>query len=288
MKHLSLLAIIVALACSCNQNKQEEQQQTQSAANIAPTLTKVWETDTIMTTAESALYDKNSGRIYVSNINGDHSTKDGNGFISVLTKDGKVQTLQWAKGLDAPKGMALVNNTLYVTDIDQLVAINIADSSISKRYPVQGAAFLNDAATDGTRVFFTDTGANKLHVLENDSVRTLGNFESINGVEVRNNKLYVLDKAGFHQLTIEGLTPTTINKTVTGGDGLVALDDSTYIASRWHGEIFLVMNGEAYKMLDTQTEKSNTADIGYIAEDSLVLVPTFLKNKVAAYRLSIQ
>lgn len=291
MRNLFLLSALIVFAAACQQNKQEEQQEQQtttSSANIAPTLTKVWETDTIMTTAESALYDPKSEKIYVSNINGEPTKKDGNGFIAVLNKDGSVQTLQWAKGLDAPKGMTIVDNTLYVTDIDRLVAINMADGSIVKQYPVQGATFLNDVATDGSKVFFTDTYSNKLHVLENDSVRTLGDFESINGVEVRNNKLFVLDKAGFHEYSLEEQKPTTLNKVVTGGDGLVALDDSTYLASRWQGEIYLIMNGQEHLMLDTKEEGSNTADIGYIPQDSLVLVPTFMKNKIVAYKLGIK
>jgi sugar lactone lactonase YvrE len=84
---------------------------------------------------------------------------------------------------------------------------------------------------------------------------------------------------------MEEKTTQTVNDVVTGGDGLVIIDDSTYIASRWQGEIYLVKNGTEHLLLDTKGEESNTADIDYIPEENLVLVPTFLKNKVVAYKL---
>ncbi len=77
-----------------------------------------------------------------------------------------------------------------------------------------------------------------------------------------------------------------INQEVTGGDGLIIIDDSTFLASRWQGEIYLIQNGIATLLLDTKAEDSNTADISFIPSENIVLVPTFFKNKVAAYRLS--
>ncbi len=34
-------------------------------------------------------------------------------------------TRSWIEGLDAPKGLSLSGNTLYVSDIDRLVAIDV-------------------------------------------------------------------------------------------------------------------------------------------------------------------
>ena len=46
--------------------------------------------------------------IYVSNVNGNPTEKDGNGYISKLYKSGKVCTNKFIEGLNAPKGMAAV------------------------------------------------------------------------------------------------------------------------------------------------------------------------------------
>ncbi len=104
-----------------------------------------------MAQPELVVVDPATGSIYVSNINGAIMQKDGNGFIAKLNGDGKVVTRQWVKGLDAPTGLALHDRTLYVADIDQLVEINAASGEILKRYPANGATFLNDVVADAGR-----------------------------------------------------------------------------------------------------------------------------------------
>ena len=293
MKKLFALVLLPVIFYSCS-NKSENQSDaaedttsTEIVEPVTPTLTKVWETDTVLTTAESTLYDEANEIIYVSNINGNHSEKDGNGFISKIAPDGSVIQLQWVAGLNAPKGMAILNDKLYVTDMDEIVEINIADSSIANRYPVEGATFLNDAATDGEKVYVSDSGTGKVHVLEDGKVNTVTEgMEGINGLAFNDaGELFILNGEGLLQYDMEGDTATTLNDVVTGGDGLVIIDDSTYIASRWQGEIYLVKGGKEYLLLDTKAEESNTADIDYIAEENLVLVPTFMKSKVVAYEL---
>ncbi|PZX60115.1 hypothetical protein LV84_00384 [Algoriphagus ratkowskyi] len=251
-----------------------------------PTLTKIWESDTTLITNESVLYDATSGKIYVSNIEGDPNGKDGKGSISILDKQGNILTQEWVKGLNAPKGMGISNGNLYVTDIDVLVEVNLETGKISKKYPVKDAVFLNDLATHGGKVYFTDMRTGKVHLLDNGKISTLTEgHESINGIAVaEDGKIYGLDKSGFKSLNDDG-TSTILNKTVTGGDGLVILGDGNYIASRWSGEIYLVTADGETLLLDTKNEESNTADIGFIPGDNIVLVPTFFKNKVVAYKL---
>lgn len=285
----SLLLLPAALfSCSGEAENQETSVADATETTTAPTLTKVWETDTVMTTAESTLYDKESNIIYVSNIQGNHSEKDGKGFISKMWPDGSISQMNWVTGLNAPKGMAMLDDKLYVTDIDELVEINMADSTIANRYPVQDAAFLNDAATDGEKVYFTDSETGKVHVLENGKVNTVAEgMEGINGISFNEaGEMFVLDGKGLRKYNMQTKTAEPVNETVTGGDGLVIIDDSTYIASRWQGEIYLIRNGKEHLLLDTKGEESNTADIDYIKEEKLVLVPTFLKNRVAAYKLN--
>ncbi|GAB3537173.1 ATP/GTP-binding protein [Pontibacter brevis] len=283
-----LLFLAAALfSCSGESENQETSEATATETATTPALTKAWETDTVMTTAESTLYDKENDIIYVSNIQGHHSEKDGKGFISIMNPDGSISQLNWVSGLNAPKGMALMDGKLYVTDIDELVEINVADSTVANRYPVQGAAFLNDAATDGEKVYFTDSETGKVHVLENGSVNTVAEgLKGINGIAFNEaGEMFVLDGQGLRRYNMETKSAEPVNTTVTGGDGLVIIDDSTYIASRWQGEIYLVRNGKEHLLLDTKAEESNTADIDYIEEQQLVLVPTFQKNRVVAYKL---
>ncbi len=279
---ISLFAVYVATF----NNGPENNKQTISLKKPVATLTKVWETDTTLTTCESVLYDKKSKEIYVSNIDGEPAGKDGKGFISTINSNGTIKKLRWVDGLSAPKGMAIMGGNLYVTDCDELVEINIKNASVTKKYPVEGSKFLNDAATDGKKIYFSDSGTGKIHVFENGKVSTmLENQKGINGLAVdKKGTLYSLDARGM--VKHNGQTQEVMNSVVTGGDGLIILGGDNYVASRWQGEIYSIMDGKEQLLLDTKAEKSNTADIDYLPEEKLVLVPTFFKNKVTAYKLA--
>jgi hypothetical protein len=290
MKKILYAASLSFALYSCSEKKTEESSTVRVdtiAPTTAPTLSKQWETDSIFTTVESVLFDEGTNIIYTSNIDGDHSTKDKKGFISKISPDGKVTQLKWVSGLNAPKGSTIMNGKFYVTDIDELVEINIADSSITKKYRVPGAAFLNDAANDGKNVYFSDSKTGKVHVLKDGKVSTVtAGRTGANGLAVNDKgELFILDGKGLSKRGLTDTTSTFINEIVTGGDGLVIINDSTYIASRWQGEIYLIRNGKETLLLDTKAQGSNTADIDYIADQKLVLVPTFMKNKVVAYKL---
>jgi hypothetical protein len=99
---------------------------------------------------ESALFDPQRNIIYVSNIAGEATAKDGVGFISKVSPDGKLIELEWIKGLNGPKGLVMKgSDKLYVSDIDQLVEIDVDKGVVSNRWKAEGAQFLNDTAVDG-------------------------------------------------------------------------------------------------------------------------------------------
>jgi hypothetical protein len=65
---------------------------------------------------ESAVYDGTAGAIYVSNVDGEPTQKDGNGFISKPGPDGTIVALERVKGLDSPTGLALAGGILHAAD----------------------------------------------------------------------------------------------------------------------------------------------------------------------------
>ena len=114
----------------------------------AQTLTPKWTTEATLRVPESVLLDSKNNVLYVSSIDGTPETKDGNGFISQVTLDGKIKNLKWATGLDAPKGMGLFNNNLYVADISRLVTIDTKTGKVTQTLEIEGAKFLNDVTVD--------------------------------------------------------------------------------------------------------------------------------------------
>src|SRR5919199_2015323 len=112
---------------------------------------KLWETSTDLKNPESVAYVANQNVLFVSNVNGKPDQKDQNGFISKVSPSNEgIIDLNWITGLDAPKGMAISNDgtKLYVSDIIDLVEIDIASGRIIKHFNAPGSSFLNDVASD--------------------------------------------------------------------------------------------------------------------------------------------
>jgi hypothetical protein len=136
-----------------------------------PNLELNWELDGLHN-PESAVYDPVLNHLYVSNVDGSPIDKDRNGFISIVSLDGKIINKKWVTGLNAPKGLTLHGRTLYTTDIDELVSINIDNGQITNRFKVDDAKFLNDVAADKNgNVYVSDMALDRIHIL------TGGNFD---------------------------------------------------------------------------------------------------------------
>ena len=256
-----------------------------------PSLTRVWESDTMMT-PESVLFDAANDVLYVSNIGGvPPNKKDGDGYISKLSPDGKIITLKWATGFDAPKGLGLLGNTLYVTDIDRLKAVDIKTGKTINTWKVTGATFLNDVATTlDSVVYFTDSDKSTIHELRKGKlsvVKTDTLLGGTNGIYVHGNDLYLagMNSGNVFQMYMGDQSFKQIASGVGAGDGIERYQDG-WIVSNWNGEIhYIDSDGKVTELLDTQDAKLNTADIEVIEERNLLLIPTFFGNKVVAYSL---
>src|SRR5439155_460685 len=118
-------------------------------------------------TPESVLHDPAQDIYFVSNINGGPTTKDNNGFISRVRPDGAVENLKFIEGghggvtLNAPKGLAIRGDTLWVADIDMVRSFDAKTGAPRDSVSLAGlgAVFLNDIAIAQTgALYITDTG----------------------------------------------------------------------------------------------------------------------------------
>ncbi|HSH65673.1 MAG TPA: ATP/GTP-binding protein, partial [Bacteroidia bacterium] len=125
-------------------------------------LEKLWETDTILKVPESVLLDKEKNIIYFSNIDGQPLDKDMKGSIGTCNTDGKNINNDWVTGLSAPKGMAIYKNQLYVSNIDELVIIDIPTAKIKQHIPVMNAVFLNDVTIDDNGIVYVSDSKTEL------------------------------------------------------------------------------------------------------------------------------
>ena len=256
-------------------------------------LTQKWETAPGLQTPESVIYDTERNVLYVANINGKSGDKDGNGFISKLKTDGKIETLEWVKGLDAPKGLGIFKNKLYVADLNRLVIIDINNGQIEKAIEIKDAQFLNDITVDSKgKVYISDSAGKKVFIYENGEAVVWfenSNLQRPNGLLWEKGSVKLIDaQAGvfFDIKTGDKAVNTVAKDFPAGGDGIVGIGKNEYLISNWNGEVYHLKNDLKTKLIDTKEQKVNAADIWYIESLKLVLVPTFYDNKVVAYQLS--
>src|SRR5262245_55231562 len=114
MKLRAVLALVLVLhGCSPKGDEQA------ASAPASPPL-RLTVADSALNTPESVVHDTTGDVYLVSNINGSPVQKDGNGFISRVSPDGRIAEAKWIAGgvngvtLNAPKGMAIKGDTLFV------------------------------------------------------------------------------------------------------------------------------------------------------------------------------
>ncbi|HEY0351027.1 MAG TPA: hypothetical protein VGC48_02845, partial [Gemmatimonadales bacterium] len=165
---LTLLAALSLGLWSCGgeaKRAAETRALAESAAvyeNLAAQFRKVGET-TNLQGPESARYDRDLDVWFVSNVNGNPGKKDNNGYISRLRPDGAPYNLKFIEGgkkgvaLNAPKGLAINGDTLWVADIDVARAFNKRTGEPIANVTTR-ARFLNGATVghDGA-IYMTDT-----------------------------------------------------------------------------------------------------------------------------------
>ncbi len=262
----------------------------------------VWEA-TGLHLPESVIHDAARDRFYVSNMAGwGEQAVPGDGFISVLDGQGRVQELRWATGLQDPKGLALANGRLYVGDEDALVEIDVDTGEVVARH----------APADGGPGGFNDCTADpdgNVYVFSSrlDTVFRLsgGRFEAWAPLDVSrtgrpNGLLAEADRLLMGSWSVpapegeqEGHISTlsyadkSIGRLGEGPlghiDGIEPDGHGGYTVTDWtRGHVFhLDGNGRATLLF---TLPQGAADHHYLASQRLLVIPQLLDNVVRAYR----
>jgi len=272
-----------------------------SGAAAADVPAKLWELGGLET-PESALPDSDAGVIYVSNVAGKPTDKDGNGYLSKVSIDGRMLEARWVTGLDAPKGLVKSGGKLFVSDIDKLVEIDVASGKIAAKHEAPGAKFLNDTAVDSAgNVYVSDMIANVIWRLSGGKLEPWLSSDALinpNGLLVEGDQLVVAawgamaedwsTKVPGHLLTIslkdKSVKPLGSGTPVGNLDGLEPLGKESFLVSDWvSGKVFRVArSGEATQLL---TLSSGSADLGYDAKSKTAFIPLMKDGKLVAYRI---
>jgi sugar lactone lactonase YvrE len=265
------------------------------------TATKLWETGGFKN-PESAFFDAEAGAVYVSNVNGEGTAKDGNGFISKVSPDGKVMVMEWVTGLDGPKGLAKVAGKLYVSDIDKLAEIDIASGQVVKRYDAKDAKFLNDVAADAEgNVYVSDMATNTIWRLSGGTFEVFlkdDKLEGPNGLLVEGDSLLVgawgVMTDGFATKVPGHLKAVSLkDKSITSRgdgaptgnlDGLEPFGDGTYLVTDWMAGTVLSMTADG-KATELTNLGQGTADLGYDPKTYTAFIPQMKSGVLYGYKV---
>jgi len=254
-------------------------------------LTLKWETPRVMRTPESVCYDTLRNVIYVANINGKPTEKDENGFISKIAPDGTIILIEWIRGLNAPKGMGIYNNILYVADIDRIAKIDINKNALIEYFVAEDAKFLNDIAIDKAtgEVYVSDYTDNKIYKLKDNNIELWIKSEKLirpNGLFIENGKLLVGTQNAIISIGLKDKNITNLIAETGSIDGLDVVGNGIYIFSDWSGAVHIAEIGkEKINILDTSADNINAADIDYVPTMKMLIIPTFNDNRIRAYNL---
>lgn len=275
---------------------------------FTPFITHAQQTITGLALPESVVAYK--GGYFVSDIGAklDATAKDGDGAISYINSAGKLEALKYFDDtLNAPKGLDIIGDVLYVADIDHLRGYNIATRKKVFDLNLEGKALLLNDLTrvDDSSLVITDSFKDHALLVNIHTASWYvlkGEMIVPNGIvyNAHNDEVYVcsmgtnLDGTGklfSRKLHDDNAAFEPLEGSPVGVlDGIVLLDDHRLLVSDWikikdpdAGELFVYdLNKKKYTTIATER---SPADIALDVKKQTLLIPQLLDNRLAIISL---
>lgn len=264
-----------------------------------------WESEKVFELPESVIFDSKNDVLYVSNIVNHPFKKDESGYISKLGLDGKVLELKWISSLNAPKGLTISNDKLYIADVDELVEVDLETSKVTNKYKGVGAVCFNDVTSDKYgNIYVGDTytdsiyrlnqfnqlplwlnspnlAPNGIHIDDDKSKMIVGSWGSVMegwGTPEKSGNLKVID------LNTKKVKDLGSNKPIGNLDGVEPDGEGAYYVTDWSaGTLMNVKKNGRSKVVSTLAK--GAADHEVILDKDLILVPVMTEGKVVALKI---
>lgn len=248
----------------------------------------------------------NNHNLYVSNVGKElkPTVKDGDGFISKLTLDGKIEQLHFIDGLNAPKGMGIVGNTLYIADIDTLRGFDLETKKEVFTVVFEGVNFLNDITVKDSNTLFvsaSDVGAIFEVNLSSKSFTKLMDFTVANGLFYEDDVLYAAElgsspksmfdgKGKLYKIDLKNNNKLTQLGTFQGIlDGVYKVGNKVYVSDWGNGKDLGIV-----RVYDLKTKKQSvlkveafmgSADFWIDEKSNKLYLPQMIGGKISIIEL---
>lgn len=256
-------------------------------ASQIPNFQPVWRTGGLGN-PESIIADGEGGFI-VSNVNGEAAERNGAGYLARLDAQGQLTDPAWVSGLDAPKGLALMDGRVFVSDIDQVVEIDAASGHILARHFLEGAGFLNDVSAHGGRIYVSDSARGRIHAYEDGRWTVWLEDErlgGVNGLLPESERMLIATMSAGTVLSANWQAEAVLELAdgFDNADGIARVTRDGYLVSQWPGEVWY------WSPRHGRTPIFDERDSGIFMNDILVsgnllLVPHWSTNEVSAWRI---
>jgi glucose/arabinose dehydrogenase len=272
-------------------------------ASMKPVLTKAFAVTALRNPA-SVVHDDEQDVYFVANVNGSPAAKDGNGFISRITPDGKIADLQFIGDLNAPKGMAIRGTELWIADIDRVVVHDRVSGARTHTFDLKpfGAVFLEDIAIGRDEmVYVTDTdvtfkgerervrtGDGRIfRVSENGDVEVAARGEELrspSGIAWDGTRFLVAQAYGNEVLAWNpGMRATAVLRGPGAYDGIVVLPSGTVIVSSHHDDALHVARNGVLEPLFAR--RPSPGDLAFDTKRNRLLIPSADGDWLEAWNL---
>ncbi len=242
---------------------------------------------------ESAVFDDVKKRIVVTNMNGDPGKADGNGFLSLISADGKMIEKEWVRGLDAPKGIALMGRKLIVADLTKVHIVDADSGKLLNSLEVKGAKFLNDVAAGSNEAWITDMMGHSIYQYKDGKVSLWLNDVGLNhpnGIFVDGKRLLIASwgkelqkdfttKVPGSLLSVDpaskSISQVSKGETIGNLDGIVRIGGKLIVNDWISGAVYELVEGKQVKKV-----LSLASGLADISGNGDVLFFPFMKDGV--------
>ena len=222
--------------------------------------------------------------LLVSNVCG--FEQPDNGFLTLLDKDGVVLHWRIVEDLDAPLGMTLANNQLYVVDNNSVKVFRWPGYAPLRTILLETAVANDIAVGDDDAIYVTDSARGEVVVvspgLEQSVLTGEPQFAGANGVHVNGDDLWVGGGRLWHVDLRDNLVTTIGPPWIRGIDGIEQEADGTLQVTPVGGPLIRLTDDFEVHAGDG----ISSANHGWAESLRLALIPTGFDNTVIAIRVN--